>query len=844
MSMRVMAVACCVCSFAIRSASAAPALLPDPPPTKTTSAVRITAGVTDEVWRAAPPTSEFLQREPKEGAEPTQRTEFRVAYDASTLYVPVRAFDTEPDKIVGYLTRRDDDSPSDWVHVFIDSYHDRRTAYEFAVNPVGVKADRYWFDDTNDDKSWDAVWDVSVSRDAGGWTADFRIPFSQLRFSPSDMNTFGFAVAREIGRLKEVSSWPLLARSANGFVSSFGELGGLVMTAPPKRLELVPYTVANLTRQPTAGNPLLKRSSPDAAIGVDFKYALTSGLTLTSTINPDFGQVEADPAVVNLSAFETFFSERRPFFVEGSGIFQFGLDCPQCNGLFYSRRIGRSPQGTDNLPGGDHVYTDVPAQTTILGAAKVTGRIGKFSIGGMQAVTKRELAVVMDGDRRFSEPVEPLTSYSVGRVRREFANQSSISVMMTTVNRQLVKSLEFLPGSASTGGVDWDWRFKKFYSLTGNWVASSVRGDAQAIERLQENSSHYFQRPDLKADHLDPTRTSLDGDAGRIGISKIGGQKVRFNFSAGFKSPGFDIQDLGFFRRADERSTQNWFQVRSDVPNKWVRSRSINFNHFASWNADGDLLQNGGNINANATFVNNWDAGGGVFFSQSVFDDRLTRGGPGGRVEGYTVGFSFLSTDNRKPVYLNMFFGGGRNRIGSWFRDINPEVNVRPMTALTLSVGLAFNRNVDDHQWVSQVTDTRVHYVFGHINQATVGVTTRLNYTMSPTLSLQLYGQPFVSGGAYRNFKELVDGRNPDYAQRYAPFAYDGNPDFNYKSFRTTNVLRWEYKPGSTLFVVWQQGREDSASYGDFRFRRDFRGIFGVEPRNVLLVKFAYWLNY
>src|SRR5712692_2217945 len=520
----------------------------------TPTAVRINGTLGDAVWERATPVADFVQREPNEGAAPSQRTEFRVAYDAATLYVKVRAFDTEPEKIVGYLTRRDEDSPSDWIHVFVDSYHDRRTAYEFTVNPAGVKADRYWFDDTNDDKSWDAVWDVSVSRDAGGWTADFRIPFSQLRFTPSDVNTFGFAVAREIGRLKEVVTWPLLARSANGFVSSFGELGGLAVIASPKRLELVPYTVGNLTRQPTGGNPLRKRSAPDAGVGVDFKYALTSGLTLTSTINPDFGQVEADPAVVNLTAFETFFSERRPFFVEGSGIFQFGLDCSQCNGLFYSRRIGRSPQGTNNLPGCDNVYTDVPTQTTILGAAKLTGRIGKFSIGGMQAVTKREAAVVMDGQRQFNQPVEPLTSYSVGRARREFANQSSVGVMMTATNRQLVDGLEFLPGSAYSGGVDWDWRFKKFYSLTGNWVASSVRGDTQAIQKLQENSRHYFQRPDLTTDHLDPTRTSLDGDAGRIGVSKIGGKKVRFNFSAGFKSPGFDIGDLGFFRRADERT--------------------------------------------------------------------------------------------------------------------------------------------------------------------------------------------------------------------------------------------------------------------------------------------------
>ena len=846
--LRAILVACCVVfagPLASPAASATGTPAPaDTPPVRTTSAIRVTNGLNDDVWRDAASAADFLQREPNEGAAPSQRTEFRVAYDASRLYVRVRAFDTDPGKIAGYLTRRDEDSPSDWIHVMIDSYHDRRTAYEFAVNPAGVKADRYWFNDTNDDRSWDAVWDVSVSRDASGWTAEFRIPFSQLRFSPSEANTFGFAVVRDIGRLKETSTWPLLARSASGFVSSFGELGGLTMTAAPKRLELVPYTVANLTRQPTAGNPLLDRSAADAALGLDFKYALTSGLTLTSTINPDFGQVEADPAVVNLTAFETFFSERRPFFVEGSGNFQLGLDCPDCNGLFYSRRVGRSPQGTGELPSGDHIYTDVPPQTTILGAAKLTGRIGRFSIGALQAVTQQEAARVMDGPNRFSRPVEPLASYSVARARREFANQSSIGFMLTAANRRLVNGLEFLPRRAYSGGVDWDGRFKSDYSLTGIWAGSSVRGDARAIADLQENSRHYFQRPDLNADHLDTARTSLDGDAGRIGISKIGGKKVHFNFSVGFKSPGFDVNDLGFFRRADERTTRSWVQIRSDVPTRWFRNRSLNFNQFAAWNADGDRLENNANINGNVTFVNNWEAGGGTDLSRAAFDDRLTRGGPGGRVEGLKVGWVWMNTDNRRPVFMNIFVGGGRDGLGSWFRDINPDLSVRPMTALTLTTGVNFSRNTSDHQWVARVTDTTDHYVFSRLQQTTVGVTMRANYTVSPTLSLQLYAQPFVSGGGYTGFKELIDGRNPNYLQRYAPFAYRDNPDFNYKSFRTTNVLRWELRPGSTLFVVWQQGREDSASNGDFRFKRDFRGIFGVQPRNVLLVKLAYWFNY
>ena len=811
------------------------------------TAFRVQGELSDELWQHASAVDAFVQRDPEEGGKPSQRTEFRVAYDASTLFVKVRAFDTEPFHILGYLTRRDADSPSDWIRVLIDSYHDRRTAYEFAVNPVGVKQDRYWYNDNNRDDSWDAVWDVKVSTDESGWTAEFRIPFSQLRFNPSTSSTFGFAVSRSIGRLNETSTWPLLARSANGYVSSFGDLGGLSMAASPKRLEIVPYTVADLTRQSTGGNPLLKASRGSGAVGMDMKYALTPGLTLTTTINPDFGQVEADPAVVNLSAFETFFSERRPFFIEGLGNLQFGLDCPDCNGLFYSRRVGRAPHGTNDLPSGDNIYTDIPVQSTILGAAKLTGRVGKFSIGAMQAVQQEETATILDGTRKFGQPVEPLTSYSVGRVRREFKNQSSFGGVFTAANRRL-GALTFLPASAYSGGVDWDWRFKSFYSLAGNLVASSVRGSAEAIELYQENSRHYFQRPDAASFDLDPTRTSLTGTAGRISLSKIGGQRVRFNSNNTFKSPGFDINDVGFFRRADMRTTGNWLQIRSDTPTRRFRNRNINFNYFSAWNSDGDRLELGWNVNANVTFVNNWEVGGGYGGNEATYDDRLTRGGPIGRGNRVPLGWFWLNSDKRRPVMLNMFFGAGGDGLGSWWRDINPDVTFRPMTSLTLTTGVRFNRNSSDYQWISNVTDTKDHYVFAHLDQTTVALTGRLNYTLTPNLSVQLYAQPFVSGGAYAGFKELVDGRNPEYSRRFSPLAnaFDlvGDPDFNVKSFRTTNVVRWEYKPGSTLFIVWQQARENDAVSGGFRFGRDVHDIFRTTPRNVFLVKLAYWLNY
>jgi hypothetical protein len=816
----------------------------------TATAVRVTGELSEEVWRSITPVDAFVQREPHDAGEPSQHTEFRVAYDESTLFVRVRAFDNDPDKIVTYLTRRDLDSPCDWIHLLIDSYHDKRTAYEFAVNPSGVKMDRYWYNDNNRDDSWDAVWDVGVSRDRLGWTAEFRIPFSQLRFASAAASGFGFAVARRIGRLNETATWPLLSRSDNGYVSSFGELAGLSMAASPKKLELVPYALASLTRQATDGNPLLKRAAPDGAFGMDLKYALTPGLTFTGTINPDFGQVEADPAVVNLTAFETFFSERRPFFVEGSGNFNFSMDCNDgaCTGLFYSRRVGRSPQGVDDLPDEDDVYTDAPSQTTILGAGKLTGRIGKYSIGVMQAFTREETARVLTGVIPSRQAVEPSTSYTVGRVRREFANQSSVGVMMTSTNRSEDSGLSFLADRAISGGVDWDLRFRKRYSLTGYWVGSDVRGSAEAIDRLQENSRHYFQRPDLGAAALDAARTSLAGQGGQIAISKIGGQRVRFNANLSFKSPELDINDIGFMRRADQRSMSNWLQIRSDKPSRRFRSRNVNFNQWANWNTDGDLLSSGGNVNGGVTLLNNWNFGGGVGLQSVGFDDRATRGGPGVYSRGYREGWTWLNSDNRRRLSLNNFIGGGGNGDGaSWF-EIAPGITYRPLPALTFNPAIRYSKNIFDAQWVDQITDASNHYVFAHLDQTTVAVTLRFNYTVSPTLSLQLYAQPFVSAGSYDQFKELANGRSLDYAGRYRPYTYDlavnDDPDFNVKSFRTTNVVRWEYKPGSTLFVVWQQARENDAVPGGFRFGRDVHDIFGVPPRNVFLIKFAYWLNY
>jgi hypothetical protein len=615
-------------------------------------------------------------------------------------------------------------------------------------------------------------------------------------------------------------------------------LTGVSIGGASKRLEVVPYTVAQVLTEPAQpGNPLQNRVDPGASFGADLKYAVTPALTLTATVNPDFGQVEADPAVVNLSAFETFFQEKRPFFIEGSGTYQF--ECRDCN-IFYSRRIGRTPRGYPTFDEGG--FASVPRNSTILGAAKLTGRVRQFSVGVLTAATGQEEARAVFGDRRWTEVVEPRTFYSVSRARREFSDQSSLGFILTTTSRQMVDSVSFLPESAVTGGIDYDWRVGRRWGLNGYWSGSRVAGNAAAISALQQNNVHSFQRPDATHVELDPLATSLRGHSGNINFSKIAGEKTRMNVNLGYLSPGFDVNDLGFQRRADMIPQNSWFQRRWNTPGRFKRSGNINFNQWSNHNFDGDRLSSGGNVNSHWTFQNLWNLGGGVNVNGENFDDRLTRGGPGGYARRNVNGWQYFNTDDRRlvSVYSNFnFYYDGR----SHNFNVSPGFTLRPTAAFSTEFGVSYESRLDDAQWVEAVNADRTHYVFGRLEQKTSSITTRVNYTITPNLSVQVYAQPFVSSGLYDRFKELVDGRAADYDDRYAPYAYLGNPDFKVLSFRTTNVMRWEYKPGSTLFVVWQQGREGVGTPGRFNVGHDYGDVFSTPSANALLVKLAYWLN-
>lgn len=828
-------------------------------------------GVADEAaWSRAQIATDFVQFEPAEGQRSTERTEARIVYGDDALYVFMRAYDSEPDAVVGQLTRRDQDSHSDQLGVVIDSYFDRRTAFHFAVNPVGVKHDIYRFDDTSEDSGWDAVWDVATATTPDGWTAEFRIPYSQLRFREADEQTWGINFMREIARRQETAVWAPTARSDGAIVSRFGELRGLRNLSAPNRMEILPYTLGSLERAPgDEQNPYYSANATFGTAGVDVKYGVTSDLTLDVTINPDFGQVEADPAQVNLSAFETFLPERRPFFVEGSSIFNFGIGIGDGDGgaesLFYSRRVGRAPQGSADPAGG---WAEVDDQTTILGAWKLSGKTaGGWSIGALHAVTAEEHARVTPGvGDEYREAVEPLSSYGVLRVQKDFREgRSAIGIIGTGLVRggEVAERLS-LRSHAYTGGVDFRHRFGgENWQLSGYALGSHVQGSPEAMARTQRSAARYFQRPDAEHVTYDPTRTSLQGGSASVGLSKISGGFWRVGSGVQTRTPGFEANDVGFMNSADYVTHWGWLGYHRGTPQGPFRRWALNLNGWHSWNYDGNRTGTGGNVNMNAQFRNFWNAWAGVNRELEAYSAGVLRGGPLFRRESSTNFWGGVGTDSRRAVQLNLNgYGNVRPDSDSWNLGVSPNVRIRPSGRATFSLGAFVNRNLDDRQWVGLVETDEPHYLFGRIEQTTVGVTARVDYAFTSTLSLQLYAQPFVSAGAYRAYKQVADPLAARYEDRFdavptrledgarwADLDGDGveesfdDPDFNVKQLRTNAVLRWEYLPGSALFVVWSQGRDAASSDGSFDFRGDMRDLFRAEGDHVFMIKVSYWMS-
>jgi hypothetical protein len=799
----------------------------------------------DAIWATIPAITEFKQWRPTEGKAPRFKTEAKIAYDASNLYLFIRAYDPHPDSIKKLLERRDSFTSSDMFWVWIDSYHDRRTGYEFGVNAAGVKMDAAMYDDGNEDFAWDGVWDVATIVDSLGWTAEYRIPLSQMRYSRDRAHTFGISIDRDISRYSERESWPLIRQSRPGFVSQFGTLHGLEDLEAPRKLEATPYVVTKNSTQ-IINNSFQQKSYVD--IGGDVKYRLAPNVTLDATINPDFGQVEADPAVLNLSAYESFFDERRPFFVAGRGLFRFDVNCSavNCNGetLYYSRRIGRTPP----LAG---TYGDtVPlAPTTIIGAGKLIGRLPRgLTVGVLDAITQRE---ANKGDTTYN----PATNFAVVRATQDFRKGSSaIGAMVTGVNRRLDEwSSPYLASTAYAGGLDFRHRLlKNTYEISGSLDGSRVSGSLPVMISLQRNGVHNFQRPDADLP-LDSARSSLTGDAEELKFGKISGQHLMFESALQRRSPGFDVNELGFLRRADQTSWSTWAGLFDRKHRKYTNRLQLNNNWWQYWTTDGLALERAYNTNAHITFANNYGLHFGGTLGQlgSTFDDRAARGGPAVRQDPYFAPWFSAGGDDRQPItpYWNMSYfrgDGGRNHSVNF----SPEIDYKVLGKFSSSVSVSWSHDVADNQFYGRFSDASgLHYTFAHLDQHTTSLTARLNYTFTPDVSLQTYLQPFVSKGTYSNVRQLSSNpRADDYDDRYAPYnnpSVTSDPGgFNFKQLSSNVVFRWEYKPGSTLFAIWNSGRQGFLPReGNESFRGDVGNLFDLHPANTFLIKVSYWLN-
>ena len=853
--------------------------------TRTSASINIDGKLNEPAWATAVPAGDFTQSYPNIGAKATDPTEIRILYDDDALYVGARMLDSRPDSIAAQLARRDASGIySDWLHVMVDSYRDRRTSYRFSVNPRGVQKDVLEFDDKGgEDLNWDAVWQVATNVDSTGWTAEYRIPFSQLRFGRADKGVerlWGIQIMRDVARRNERDSWSPWKQTDPGFVSFEGDLAGILDIPTPRRLEVMPYVSAKLTRAPgDPANPFYRANDTKPSAGVDLKYGLPSGLTLTATVNPDFGQVEVDPAVVNLSAYETFFPEKRPFFVEGANIFNIG----SINGgpgygsqqIFYSRRIGRLPQRFVNAQ-----FVDAPDATTIIGAGKLTGKVGPWTVGVLNALTGEEKARIVDASNaKSTTAVEPMTNYFVGRVRRDFRGGNTIlGFGGTAVNRDLGDTVfkNLLRSSADVGSFDFVHRWNnRTWALTGALSRSLIEGSRPVIQNAQLSSARYYQRPDADYLALDTTANSLDGYSAKLGLNKSGTWSL--GATAKSISPGFEVNDAGFMGRVDYRNLGASGSYDNAKPGKLLRSYNLYLGTNHAWNYGGDKLWTSFFNQVTLNFTNLWTVYAGGEYDPSSIDDRLTRGGPRGRQPTQWGGWTQINTSQRSVVSYNLYADYYGDQDHGYAKDLTFGLDMRPSSSVHVTVSPSLSLFHNTIQFVRGATDALAtstygrRYVFSDLFQTTLSATTRVEWTLTPLLSFQLYAQPFASAGRFKGFKELATPGTRDYvvygrdnASTIAPVrdpttgntvSYtvdpDGpgiapafsinNPDFRTHSLRGNAVVRWEYRPGSALFFVWQQRRSDFLPFeGDFRPGRDLHDIFS-QPSNVFLVKASYW---
>lgn len=845
----------------------------------TDNAPEIDGLMNDSCWNQVEWKGDFIQTQPYDNKPPSQQTSFKILYDDNNLYVFIRAFDTEPDKISRRLTRRDN-FDGDMVEINIDSYYDQQTAFSFTAMASGAKGDEAITQDGNNwDDSWNPIWYLKTSIDNQGWCAEMKIPFSQLRFGKKAEHIWGIQLMRHIFRLEERSKWQFIPKGSPGQVHLFGELHGINGIKPKRQIELLPYTVTRMERfEKDADNPFLDGKKSAISAGLDGKAAITNDLTLDFSINPDFGQVEADPSEVNLSAFESYFSERRPFFVEGKNIYQFQpsnsivIHNMGADNLFYSRRIGRYPHNSPDLSDGE--YADIPESSTILGAMKLSGKTKKgLSIGVLESVTANENAVIDRAGIRTKESVEPLTNYFVGRLQKDFNKGETVfGGIITAVNRDITNpALNYLPTAAYTGGIDFShkWKERTWY-VTGNAEFSYLKGKEEAMLNAQESSARYFQRPDASYVSVDSSRTSMSGYGGTFKLGRSSKKKVQFETSLTVRSPGLEFNDIGYMRYSDVIHHGTWVAYYLREPFSIFNNFYLNTNYWMYWNFSGKRLSTFANTNFNSQFKNRWRLNGNFTLIGENTSTNLLRGGPSFKMPGGKEINLNISTDQSKKI---SFYTGNYQGFGNSKSSRNQEywmgLNVKPTNALSVSFDPGYSVGNYELQYVKTTQMAKENrYIFARLDQKTVSFTFRLNYTFNPELSLEYYGQPFVSAGKYTSYKRTTLTNADLFRDRYHNYSSDelsfnpadntyaidenldktpdysfGNPDFNFRQFRSNLVIRWEYSPGSTLFLVWSQGRTSSADNGSFSYGKDMKELFGIQPYNVFLIKFSYWFS-
>jgi hypothetical protein len=819
------------------------------------SPIQVDGALTEDAWTEAQAFTRFLQKEPVEGARASLATEVRVVHDGEALYVGARLSDPAPDSIVARLARRDDSVEADLFGLYLDPYHDRRSGYYFMVNAAGTLYDGTLFNDDKDDDKWDAVWEARARRDAGGWTVEMRIPLSQLRFH-RDPSTWGINFVRKIARLQEEDYAVYTPRKESGFVSRFPELVGLAGIRPTWPVEVMPFASSQAEfAEPDAGDPFHDGMRVLPKGGLDLRAGIGRGLTFNGTVNPDFGQVEVDPDKVNLTEFETFFDEKRPFFTEGAATFEFGREGAgdywdydwEDPLFFYSRRIGRTPQAS--APKAD--FDDVPEQTTILGAGKLLGRLTPHAtIGLLHAVTGREQAKLWNDGVTTRAEVEPQSQYGVLRAQVEFGKRrAGLGSLATWSSRTFSEARvrDVVNAEALLGGLD-GWYFlddEKVWVLSGWAAASRVEGTAKRMIALQRSSARYFQRPDAGHVDVDSSATSLEGYGHRLWLNKQKGA-FRLNAAYGEVSPGFELNDLGFQRRADWRNGHLGVGWRWSNPTRSIKYQTVKAGVFGTQDHDGTDMGKGLSASGYTEWKNRTNLSYYVRLDAEALDPRKTRGGPLMVDPARTsVGISANAYDRRRTYYY-ADLSGSWTPTGSWDWAAYLGAEWKPSPSFSFKVVPGFSWFHGDASFVTSSSDASQtatfgrRYVFGTLDQLSLSNSMRINWIFQPTLSLQCYISPYLSSVRYRDFKLLVRPRSYD----FTPYAHTGNPDFISASLKGNTVLRWEYRPGSALYAVWTQKRSEfETGFGEFLPGRTFGDVLLDRPENVFLVKLSYHIG-